>query len=184
MFDTQHQFETQIMQAYIRGEERAFEALFRKYAPVLTGYFLRRGLHASDAQDLVQQTFLQLHRSRDQYRAGESVRPWLFTIARNVSRDHGRRRQRRPETFCDLDRYEAPVREVDRGHDDRAHARALALPRLPREPRAVLKEHWFEERSFTEIADRQGAHSGTLRVRAHRACRELRKLLVHQLECA
>lgn len=182
MFDTQHDIETQIMQAYIRGEERAFEALFRKYARMLHAYFVRRGQSASDAQDLVQQTFLQLHRSRDQYRAGQPLRPWLFTIARNVSHDHGRRRQRRPETICDLDRYEAPQREAGELHTERTRALSLALQQLPRGPRALLKEHWFEERSFSEIADRQGTHSGTLRVRAHRACRELRKLL--ELECA
>jgi RNA polymerase sigma-70 factor (ECF subfamily) len=184
MFSMEHECEIQLMRAHIRGEERAFEVLFRKYAPVLTGYFQRRGLSTSDAQDLVQQTFLQLHRARDQYREGEPLRPWLFTIARNVSRDHGRRRQRRPETFCDLDQYEAPVREADHLHTERTRALALALEQLPREPRKLLNQHWFEERSFSEIAHREGTHSGTLRVRAHRACLQLRKLLERSPECA
>lgn len=184
MLDTEHDLEAQIMQAYIRGDERAFGSLFRRYAPMLTGYFLRRGLSLSDAQDLVQQTFLQLHRARDQHRAGEPLRPWLFTIARNVSRDHGRRRQRRPETFCDLDRYEAPASDTTHGQGDRARALSLALQQLPHEPRTLLSEHWFEERSFTEIADRDGTHSGTLRVRAHRACQQLRKLLEQSVDFA
>jgi RNA polymerase sigma-70 factor (ECF subfamily) len=168
----------QRMNAYVQGDTRAFTALFQAYGPMLFRYFVRQGKRPHDAQDLVQQTFLQLHRSRADYRIGEPLRPWLFTIARNVSHDLGRRQQRRPETCCDVDTYQAgePTRE-SLIHAERTRALALALEQLPDEHRSLLNEHWFEDRSWTEIATRDGLHPGTLRVRAHRACIQLRAMI-------
>lgn len=168
----------QLMSAYLQGDERAFSALFRRYASMLHRFFVRQGKRADDAQDLVQQTFLHLHRSRADYRLGEPLRPWIFTIARNVGHDHGRRQQRRPETFCDVDSYQAnqPTRE-SLIHLQRTRALAQALERLPGEHRNLLNEHWFEDRSWIEIAKRDGQQAATLRVRAHRACAQLRAMI-------
>jgi RNA polymerase sigma-70 factor, ECF subfamily len=172
----EHQLEAETMRAYIAGDEQAFSTLFRSYAPVLTGYFLRRGQRAHDVSDLVQQTFLQLHRARHEYRPGEPLRPWLFTIARNVSCDLLRRRQRRPETCCDFDDADAPHTDApDSSRGDRMRALSAALERLPPASRALLTEHWFEDRDWTQIATREGMSAATLRVRAHRACAELRR---------
>ena len=168
----------QLMRAYIQGDKRAFDALFRAYAAMLLRYFMRQGKRPHDAQDLVQQTFLHLHRSRADFRDGEPLRPWLFTIARNACHDHGRRQQRRPETFCDVDSYEA--HEPTHGsliHTERTRALGQALEQLPAPHRGLLRDHWFEERSWIEIAKRDGQHAGTLRVRAHRACALLRAML-------
>lgn len=167
----------QHMSDYARGDERAFSALYRSYAPRLRGYFVRKGKRPHDAEDLVQQTFLNLHRSRAGYRDGELLRPWLFTIARNLCRDHGRRQLRRPETFCELDQHEAEPLADGAVHGERLRALTLALDQLPGEHRNLLEQHWFEDRSFAEIADRDGSLAGTLRVRAHRACVQLRGLL-------
>jgi RNA polymerase sigma-70 factor, ECF subfamily len=168
----------QRMSAYVQGHTPAFTALFRDYASMLFRFFVRQGKRPHDAQDLVQQTFLHVHRSRMDYHSGEPLRPWLFTIARNVCRDHGRRQLRRPETSCDVDSYQAdaPTRE-SLIQAERRRALALALEQLPGEHRSLLNEHWFEDRSWTEIAKRDGLHPGTLRVRAHRACVQLRVLI-------
>src|SRR5689334_12871299 len=97
----------QWMAAYVAGDEAAFEAMFRAYAPMLVRFFMRHGRRASDAQDLAQETFLHVHRARHDFRCGESLRPWIFTIARNLCHDHGRRQKRRPEAHCELDSYAA-----------------------------------------------------------------------------
>jgi RNA polymerase sigma-70 factor (ECF subfamily) len=163
------------MAAYVAGDDYAFAELFRSYAPILTRFFMRQGKRNSDAQDLVQQTFLHVHRARYDYRAGEALRPWLFTIARNAGHDHGRRQKRRPEAFCDLDLHEAP----EPAHDELMHAErtrivASALAGLKPSEKKLLDEHWLQERSWNEIAARDGVHAATLRVRAHRACTQLR----------
>lgn len=169
-----------LMLAYRNGDERAFAELYKLYAPVLSRYFARHGKRPADAEDLTQETFLRLHRAREDFRAGEAVRPWLFTIARNVCHDHGRRSQRRPEAFCEVDTLQAPVasnedHELDRAQRTDALTSALSL--LPAADRRLVNEHWFDERAFSEIAQREGVRCNTLRVRAHRACLRLRETI-------
>src|SRR5205823_3397947 len=80
----------ELMAAYLAGETAAFDELFRRYAlPLLRS--LRRRLPAEDANDVVQQTFLQLHRCRFDYLPGAGVRPWIYTIAFNLQRRQARR---------------------------------------------------------------------------------------------
>lgn len=172
----------QLMAAYLRGDQRAFAALFERYAQALQRYFSRHGKSPHDAADLVQQTFLRVHRSRQDYRAGEPLRPWLFTIARNVRHDHSRRRQRRPESFCDFEQQACPKPSSDALlQEERARALAVALDALPDAQQLLLREHWLNERSWTELATQHGTLVGTLRVRAHRACMQLRGRLDAEL---
>lgn len=171
------------MSAYRHGDERAFAALFRQYAPLIARYFARHGKRPADVEDLVQETFLHLHRARAEFRAGESLRPWLFTIARNVCHDHGRRAQRRPETYCEVDTLPAPQESAEHHALDLAQRRkalSTALAKLSAAERRLLDEHWFDERAFSEIAQREGVQCSTLRVRAHRACQRLRDTIAVQ----
>jgi RNA polymerase sigma factor (sigma-70 family) len=169
----------ELMLAYVcDDDQQAFAELFRSYAPSLAGFFARHGKRAADAQDLVQQTFLRLHRARYEYRRGERLRPWLFTIARNAAYDHGRRQQRRPEVYCDLELQAAPAPVQDELlQAERTRIVAAALAALPQKQQDLVNQHWFEDRSWTEIATRQGVAATTLRVRAHRACIQLRGLV-------
>jgi RNA polymerase sigma-70 factor (ECF subfamily) len=168
------------MEEYVNGNQAAFAELFREYAPVLVRFFVRRGKRLSDAQDLAQETFLHVHRARHDFRAGEALRPWIFTIARNLCHDHGRRQLRRPEALGEVDCYQAP-QELEDAHAlvlaERSEALNGALDQLSTAERTLLDEHWFCDRAFTEIAAREGVQSSTLRVRAHRACHRLRELI-------
>ena len=169
-----------LMLAYQNGDERAFAELFELYAPMLERYFVRHGKRSADAEDLTQETFLRLVRSRADFRPGEALRPWLFTIARNVCHDHGRRAQRRPEAPYEVDTLEAPqacIGDHALDHAKRTEALTSALQLLPAAERRLVDEHWFDERAFSEIALREGVQCGTLRVRAHRACQRLRETL-------
>ena len=166
------------MSAYARGDERAFCALFRAYAPKLRAYFLWKGMRRQDADDLVQQTFLRVHSARASYREGEPVRPWLFAIARNQRLDHCRRQRRRPELLEDLEAQPGAEPSCDSLlRSERLRALACALEQLPGEQRALINQRFMEERSWGEIATHAGTMPGTLRVRAHRACMQLRGLL-------
>ena len=167
-----------LMAAYVAGDEQAFDELFRRYSPVLLGFFRRRRFQPADCHDLVQQTFLRLHRVRAQFRHGERVRPWLFTLARNLGCDELRRVNRRAERCGDVDggwvsSFSAPP--TTRGDDARVLARALA--RLSQPEQHLIDEHFAQERSFHELAVRHGVQAATLRVRAHRARSKLRALL-------
>src|SRR5215211_6971161 len=66
-----------LMAAYIAGDRAAFDQLFARHAPALLG-MMRRHVRSGDlANDLLQQTFLQLHRARFDFKQGALLRPWL-----------------------------------------------------------------------------------------------------------
>src|SRR5579872_5384828 len=86
-----------LMAAYVAGDRRAFEQLFTRLAPRLHRFF-RRSFHAeATADDLLQTTFLKLHRARATYKPEMRVAPWAFAIAARVRLDEFRKRKRLAE---------------------------------------------------------------------------------------
>lgn len=163
------------MEAYVAGDAAAFQQLFARYAPLLLGLFRRRTRSDEDAQDLVQQTFLSVHRARLDWRAGATVRPWLFTIALNAHRELGRRKGRRREATLAAEPA-APVASTLEDKEDVARLLAT-LESLPEPQREVIELHWFQGASFGEIASIVGASVSAVKVRAHRGYERLRALL-------
>jgi len=161
------------MHAYVGGDVAAFRSLFERWTPSLLRVFWTAG--PTEAQDLVQHTFLLLHRARRDFHGDAPLRPWLLTIALNVLREHWRKQRRRP--VVQLERE--PVAE-DSGQDARIEqnvrdaALRAALARLPRLQREVIMLHWFEDLGFAEIAEIVGATPGAVRVRAFRGYEQLR----------
>ncbi len=165
------------MERYARGGDRAaFRTLFDRYSGRLLGYFRRFVGRDPVAQDLVQQTFLHLHRARKDYRLGAPLRPWLYTIAANLRREHFRRRGRRPEVQLDPDRHRGPVATPATSTPE-ARLLRRALAQLPEHERDVLVLHWFEGLSMAEVAQVLGASRSAVKVRAHRAYKKLQGML-------
>src|SRR5882672_10712353 len=86
-----------LMAAYVAGDRRAFEKLFERLAPRLHGFFRRSFGAEATADDLLQITFLKLHRARDTYKPDMRVAPWAFAIAARVRLDEYRKRNRLAE---------------------------------------------------------------------------------------
>jgi RNA polymerase sigma factor (sigma-70 family) len=166
------------MTAYRAGDSSAFREIYSRYSPVLYRMMLRDLRRPEEARDLVQQTFLQLHRARNDFDPNQRLRPWIFTIAMNLKREHFRRVKRRPESPLEGDALE---RVPDPGAgDERVDAtRALrqGLGELPPDQREVIELHWFEGLPFSEVAQVVGASLSAVKVRAHRGYTRLRHLL-------
>ena len=165
------------MLSYAQGDAASFRDIFDRYASMLVRFLTRYVGRAADAQDLTQQTFLQLHRARHDFRAGMRLRPWVMTIALNLARDLLRRRGRRVETPVDAEILAAPDTPLPSDADDVKRKVRRAVEALPREQREVIELHWFEELPFHEIAAILGVSAGAARVRAHRAYVSLRREL-------
>lgn len=167
----------ELMVAYVAGDAGAFEALFRRYDGLVRGYLRRGYTREEDVEDLAQQVFLQLHRARRDYRPDRPLRPWLMTIARNLKRDHLRRERRRPPLAPLVNQ---PVASGAPGTDPAALREALAeaLRRLPGSLRRIVEARWCEHLSHMEISRRFGISRSAAKVRAHRAYRALRRILL------
>src|SRR5262245_53445813 len=84
---------TDAMNRYAQGDESAYGTLYCSIAPSLHAYLLRRTRNRSRAEDLLQQTMLQIHLVRARFLTGSDVFPWAFAIARRVWITSSRRRR-------------------------------------------------------------------------------------------
>jgi RNA polymerase sigma-70 factor (ECF subfamily) len=176
------------MARYAAGDELAFQRLFALLAPRVRAFFLRSFSDGAVADDLMQTTFLKLHRARESYRPEQPLKPWLFTIAASVRRDELRRRYRLPPHVSEAELEQAEPRlpverqpadtQADAGPADAVRA---AIERLPESQRIVLHLHCYEELTFQEIAAALGTTAGAVRVRASRAYERLRKELASHI---
>lgn len=165
------------MAAYVAGDKGAFRTLFERHAPALERLMQRDLAEREEARDLVQQAFLQLHRARLDFDPKQRLKPWLYTIALNLKREHFRRRRRRPE-HPDSDQADRQP-TAPRGQEQTEARRSLgwALERIPAEQREVIELHWLAGLSFPELAESMGISVAAAKVRAHRGYLRLRELL-------
>ena len=174
------------MSAYCAGDRSAFERLFTRLGPRVHGFFMRSFQNRAVAADLLQTTFLKLHRARADFRAGEPVRPWLFSIAARVRLDEYRRRKH-PVELLD----EESLGHIPDGHGagagggapsaadgvetaERAEQVRAALDALPESQRVIVHLHRFEGLTFAQIATALGTTEGAVKLRAFRAYEKLR----------
>ncbi|MEZ4301906.1 MAG: RNA polymerase sigma factor [Polyangiaceae bacterium] len=176
-----------VMDRYACGETAAFAALHRALYPRLHAYLLRMRGSAHVADDLVQETFLRMHRARATFAPGASVVPWMYTIARNVLIDHTRSARRRATSeLPEGDAYEP----VDTGADTESSAFASeaartverVLARLPPAQREAFVLLRYEGLSVADAANVLGATPAAVKLRAFRAYEALRAALAEKAE--
>ena len=163
--------------AYRGGDESAFDDLWRRYEAPLRRYARRRVGSVDELDELVQQTFLHLHRSRRDFRAGALLRPWLYTICLNVCRHHLRKRRRSGARIELHDGVTPTVPAHDIVADEDARRVRAALAELPEHERLVIELHWLQGLGFKEVAVVVGAGLSAVKVRAHRGYKRLRVAL-------
>ncbi|VTR99318.1 rna polymerase ecf-type sigma factor : RNA polymerase, sigma-24 subunit, ECF subfamily OS=Isosphaera pallida (strain ATCC 43644 / DSM 9630 / IS1B) GN=Isop_0099 PE=4 SV=1: Sigma70_r2: Sigma70_r4_2 [Gemmata massiliana] len=171
------------------GERDVFGTLVRRYERELFGY-LRRYLGDDDlADDVFQNTFVQVYLKIQQYEPGRPVRPWLYAIATNQAIDALRRRNRRADqradavTSSDEDGQNRPLFELlptpgdgPPESADRAEQRELvraAVDRLPDLLRQVVVLAYFQGLKYRDVADALDIPVGTVKSRLHAALARL-----------
>jgi len=168
-----------LMIAYQHGDGSAFETLYGQLAPQLGGYLRALCRDATRAEDLLQDAFLQMHRSRHTYLPPRPVKPWIYAIARNVflmSRRAAGRRARH-ESVADEVLPDIPVpAEMERLADRTALQRAIAV--VPPDRREAMLLHHVWGFSFREVGAVLGVSEAAAKLRAHRGVRALRELLL------
>ena len=167
------------MSAYVAGDARAFEQLFARLGPRVHAFFLRSFRDSSVADDLLQVTFMKVHKARDQYDQGLRVAPWVFTVAARVRLDELRKRLRLPEDADEeaLARADAQAFRDPPPDADLVDAVRAALEKLPESQRTVIHLHRYEGMTFPEIAKVLGTTAGAIKLRAFRGYETLRKEL-------
>jgi RNA polymerase sigma-70 factor (ECF subfamily) len=165
------------MAEYQGGRVEAFDRLHDALASDLKAYLTRLSRDSTRADDLLQETFLQMHRSRATHVPGHPVRPWVFAIAKRVflmSHRSAARRARNEQ------RSAAQRGEIYVAQADRLHARQQvesALRHAPADGRRAFVLHHLFGFSFTEIGAKLGITPGAAKIRSSRAAHFMRALL-------
>jgi RNA polymerase sigma-70 factor (ECF subfamily) len=165
-----------LMSSYRAGSMEAFQAIYVRFAPHL-GRYLRQLARVDDASDLLQEAFLQIHRSRGTYNPAYPVRPWMFGIARNVFLMH-RRSRRRWLVIHDLQSDPPEVAipaEAEQLGSAEEIGRGMATLKAERAEALLLHHEWGF--SFGEIAGMVGVSEGAARARASRGMADLRRAI-------
>lgn len=167
----------QLMVRYQQADPAAVEALVSRLSPALYRFLAGPDMARDDVEDLLQDCWIRIHRSRHTYRASEPLLPWIFAIARHSRLDAYRRRSRRRSRevlVADVPETEpAPIPPSSTAGPDIARL----VNALPREQREVIMMLKVSGMSLSEVARATASTTGAVKQKAHRAYTKLRQLL-------
>jgi RNA polymerase sigma-70 factor (ECF subfamily) len=167
------------MSGYQHGDEQAATALFESVSPLLLRYFLAYSAHRRYGEDLVQETWIRIHRARHTYRAGEPLLPWVFAIARHTAIDYFRKARRvevREMQVEILPEIAAQDSRLGPAEADGAPDLDAALAHLPSSQREILVMLKVTGMTIDEVARATASSAGSVKQKAHRAYRKLREV--------
>lgn len=172
-----------LLEAYVNGERDALRELMTRYQSDLMAFLTRFLGSRTSAEDVFQETFLQLHLSAETFDVTRRLKPWLFTIAANKARDHLRRSSRRSamslsahiggegegQRFADLMQADLPTPDAPITDEERARLIRDVIDAMPPHLREILLLSYFQQLSYNQIADSLEIPLGTVKSRLHAA---------------
>src|SRR5688572_20107053 len=170
----------ELMIAVRAGEIRRLGDLFERYNRPLYGFFVRLTNQPTASEDLVQIVFYRILKYRHTYRDEGKFSAWIYHLARKVAADHFRKSASTPipsdpvafETEAD----QGPAPDAQAATTDDVALMRRALSRVTNEHREVLVLSRLQHLNHQEIAKLLDCSVGAVKVRAHRALKELREV--------
>jgi RNA polymerase sigma-70 factor (ECF subfamily) len=165
---------------YLAGDDAMLATLLHRYERPLHGYLYHCTGDAALAAELFQDTFLRACRRGRTYQPGRPFKPWLYQIARNLARDHYRRRRPPTVNLDDLavppaDPHGSPAATAAAG--DTARLVAAAVAELPAAQREAFLLRAGEGLAYDAIAALTGRPLNTIKSDLHRALQQVRRWL-------
>jgi RNA polymerase sigma-70 factor (ECF subfamily) len=166
-----------LMIRYQQGDADAVERLVTALSPRLYRFLGSPQSSREENEDLLQECWMRIHRSRQTYRASEPLLPWVFAIARHSRLDAYRRRRRRASReILVSEPPDIPRWDAEAGPHDAGDLSAL-VEQLPEEQREVILMLKVSGMSVAEVARATQSTTGAVKQKAHRAYKKLRKWL-------
>jgi RNA polymerase sigma-70 factor (ECF subfamily) len=162
------------------GDISKLGSLFERHHVSLFDFLSRTMGDRAAAEDLVQEVFIRILKYRATYRDEGRFETWMFQIARNARIDYSRRRPFDPLEDHALElpsQEQSPVEQLEQA-EDMVRLRC-ALMKMPLEKRELIVLARYRGMKTDQIAEVIGAEPGTVRVRLHRALKELGELVRH-----
>ncbi len=165
------------------GDREAFARLFDRHSPVVLGLLLRVLGSRSEAEEVLQEVFLQIWRQAERYEPGRSTpRGWMLVLARSRALDTVRSREARHRREIEVSadnphHISQPVGMGGLEEKERQEQLSSALELLPPDQRRCIELAFFEGLTQSQIASRLEAPLGTVKSRIHLGMHKLRQAL-------
>lgn len=177
-----------LMESFQQGNERAFNELVLRYQVRLHNFLFRYTKDHQDCEDLVQETFLRVHKSKHSYERIAKFSTWMYTIALNLAKSLYKKKQRMLSVSIHKDDADPEDREIVLEdsrilQDDKLHEKLCmeqlekALMELPEEFREVVMLRDLQQLSYEEVTEITGVPMGTVKSRINRGRAQLQHLL-------
>ena len=163
-----------LMARYQQGESSAASLLIERVSPQLHRFFAAQSFSRTDADDLLQETWLRIHRVRHTYRQGEPALPWFYAIARHIRVDHYRKSIRTSTHEQQVEVESIAAKDHEPMQADGLMALLAPLSATERETVVMLKVTGM---SLEEVARATSSTVGSVKQKAHRAYKKLRNIL-------
>jgi RNA polymerase sigma-70 factor (ECF subfamily) len=173
-----------LLEMYLAGDRAGFEALVRRHSRELFQFVLRFTKNSVAAEDVVQETFLQVYTSAASFDTSRRFKPWLFTIAANKARDYLRSRSRKREVpidahvagesgeghrFVDLIADESPYPQDRMNDEERRELVQSVVDGMSPKLWEVLVLAYYHRFPYKDIAEMVDIPVGTVKSRLHAA---------------
>jgi RNA polymerase sigma-70 factor, ECF subfamily len=158
--------DAEVMLQVKAGDEAAFAFLVQKYRRAMINFMYRMSHNAAVAEDLAQEVFLRVYRSRSGYEASAKFTTWLYRIATNLAVNHARdTRHERPDVTLRLDEPDqetgaaldvpdrAPTAEEAMVRRERMAAIRAKVQALPERQRLAVIMHKYQQMDYRQIAE-------------------------------
>ena len=165
-----------LMICYQQGDFGAATSLIRRISPQLHRFFLAQSESRAHADDLLQETWLRIHKVRHTYRPSEPALPWFYAIARHVRVDHYRKSIRTAVGEQKLEAMSKGAPSVPGDPDHVYRLEALLAP-LPESQREVIEMLKISGMSLEEVARATSSSVGSVKQKVHRAYKKLRETM-------
>jgi RNA polymerase sigma-70 factor (ECF subfamily) len=165
-----------LMARYQEGDFAAATALIDRLSPQLHRFFLAQFASRADADDLLQETWLRIHKVRHTYRPSEPMLPWFYAIARRVRVDHYRKAIRTTAREHRLEEMSEVAAAIP-GESDRTDDLEALLAPLPQSQREVIEMLKVAGMSLEEVARATSSSVGSVKQKVHRAYKKLRETM-------
>lgn len=162
------------------GQLRKAGLLYDKYHVAIYNYFMRRCRMVAEAEDMMHTVFERMIKYRNSYTEGKSVKTWLFTIARNVWYDN-LKKVRHEDLEPSINHSTLAVSQNEKARDEQ-EVLHMALDIMSHEEGEIIRLAKMEHFKYQEIAAMLHISEANVKVKVHRAMKNLKNVLINQLD--
>jgi RNA polymerase sigma-70 factor (ECF subfamily) len=176
----------QLIREVLNGEREAFRPLVDRHAPMVFSLTNRYTRRESDAEELAQEIFVKAYERLTSFDGASKFSTWLYSLARNHCLDYAKNIRRKNRSLSELDEYELeqqmgesdpPDERIER--EERIALMEQALQEIKQEYAEAFLLKYKDQLTYQAMADRLGVTVSALKLRVHRAKKELRTFMLN-----